>query len=104
MNGTLSTHVWNGVPCHTCICTCKASRGVKLVTMSGNTGLQSNAAKSVQPTVCRRFTDAQRITLDAYYRAGMKGVGARHLLSLQRCSREIGCSIEKVKASVESNK
>ena len=72
--------------------------------MSGNTGLQSNAAKSVQPTVCTRFTDAQRITHDAYYRAGMKGVGARHLLSLQRCSREIGCSIEKVKASVESNK
>ena len=37
-----------------------------------------------------RFTEAQKITLNSYYKAGMKGVGLRHLNAIP---------IEKVKVS-----
>ena len=47
----------------------------------------------------RRFTDAQKSTLNRFYKLGMKGVGMKHLHAIKMCSQEIGCSIEKVKVS-----
>ena len=60
-----------------------------------------SALPGVSPVVTnsKRFTGTQKATLNSYYRAGMKGVGARHMPSM-RCAYEVDCSVEKVKVSI----
>ena len=71
---------------------------------SDKSSVASDSAQPVQAIVSRRFTDSQRATLNTYYRAGMKGVGARHMSSIVCCSHDIGCSIDKVEVSIDAHR
>ena len=51
----------------------------------------------------RRFTAIQTATLNAYYRAGMRGEGKRHIRRIERCSSELGLTATQVKVCYVDN-
>ena len=50
----------------------------------------------------RRFTAVQTATLNAYYRAGMRGEGKRHIRQVERCSSELGLTVTQVKVCYDA--